>query len=304
MKQKAMDGTRPLIKWIACVILALLASYGMYSLMRLSPQFWRLALYSRKHTMTLGQLLRSPFSRFSSNLHHITVTLWSLAVPLLLIIGLLGIAAGLFLKWKGSYFLLCWFGIIILAVSFISRTGAGSRYFMILLPPLILCAGYAVTELPKRLWTRIRQVQNSIARPALATGLIVLLFVIALGIAVPAGKADVNTACNPEKVAELQTWSWGWGYDQAIETIKGIKKQGNLLLACNDSFTRTVLKDYGISSIPLKQALSHIGTQGRIVYFVGPVKTAKGLTMVDVMRYPDATNPHGVVFGRLTNRSP
>ena len=301
-KQRDRNRKRPLIRWISSVILALLVSYGMYNLLRLSPKFSRLALYSRKNTMPLGQLLKTPFSRFTSNVNHITFITWRLAVPLLLIIGLLGIIAGLFLKWRGSYFLLCWFGIIMMVVSLITRVGAGSRYFMVLLPPLMLGAGYAVTELPRRLWALIRQEHNS-ASPALATGLIILLLVIALGIAVPAGKTDVNRVYHPERLAELQRSSWGWGYDQAIETIKGMKQQGKTLLTCNDSFTHTVLKDYGISIIPLGKALSRVSTQGHIVYFVGPVKAAKKLTLVDVRRYPDARNPYGLVFGRLTKKS-
>lgn len=243
--QDVRESLRQLLKFGVATGLSFLLAYGIYNLLRFSTYFDRLGRRVYYHTRTT--LIAGPFAKLPENLVHLFKILWNYVIPLLLILAFVGIIIGLLRKWRPATFLALWFLVIWFAASAVSRTGTGSRYWVILVPPLSLGAGYAVSELPGLVSGMIRKIRTKGIRLAVILVSLVLSAVFISAMMAPVVTNDINMVSSPEKSFfrdNLTRWAWGWGYFEAVDELKKKGGNGKVFVFVRDAYTKMVMDAY------------------------------------------------------------
>jgi 4-amino-4-deoxy-L-arabinose transferase-like glycosyltransferase len=216
---KGRQKARHLLRWLSAVALSLLLGYGIYSLLRFKISFGILLDTSSNRTLPLSGLIKNPFGLLPTNVEFLLRNLFVMLTPVFFVVCLLGLLSGLLKRWRPSIFICIW--LLIVAVT-ITATSVSKfpRFFLILVPPLLFGAAYAVTRL-LALFRKVRKYEGK-------RGLVVvtaLLFFLLLAAVAPVGVnmaliiADPASAWLPEEVRSqyVDGWTAGWG----IEEIAG-----------------------------------------------------------------------------------
>jgi 4-amino-4-deoxy-L-arabinose transferase-like glycosyltransferase len=236
---------KQLLKFGIATGLAFLLAYGIYNLLRFSSHYYRLGYRVYLHTRTT--LAAGPFDKLTENLSHILRIVLNNVTPLLFALAVVGIVTGLLRKWRPSVFLAMWFLVIWIAASYVSRTGTGSRYWVILVPPVSLAAGYAVRELPGLVAGAIRKIRKTGTRRAVALVALVLSTVFMVAMLIPVASNDIYMVSSPERSymrTNLKRVLWGWGYFEAVDELKEKSRDGKVIVFVRDSFTKMVMDAY------------------------------------------------------------
>jgi hypothetical protein len=305
-RQKALEKKRPLLRWIVSVVFSLLIGYGIFNLLRFSSSFHKMAELSQRHTKTLTQVLANPFNGLFNHMFPIVASLWLLMTFPLFILCLLGIIVGVLRKWRPAYFLLVWFLIVLIIEATVIKRDAGSRYWVVLLPPLILGAGYAVLELPALAVNKVRSIGESSIRKASIVAVSVMLAICVVAVAIPVVTCDAYSILRPDKYDRfsMSRWTWGWGYDELMGRIVAKSRNQKLLVFTGDGFSFLALKAYQYagyrddSNISIKHhkkanKLSDACKESDQVYFVVNQNTREKLPegiFFDVKKYPESGN--------------
>jgi len=305
-REKAMDSGRPLLRWLFSVALSLVIGYGIFSLLRLSSSFGRLAVITSRHTKSLSEVLSHPLSGLVTHLRHILGSLWSLMTPPILILCGLGLLYGAFKKWKPSYFCLVWFVMFLLVEGFIVRANSTYRYWAVLLPPLIFGGAYAVESLFSFFAAALRSARKRRRRTASIAGLIVLMAVCVVVLAFPAVSNGVGAVWRPERTVEkydLARWSWGWGYGEVAGKMAREGRRKDAVIFTADTFSTLAMTDYlsgkkGLSvetlTLGLKppKRLADVYRGGKEAYLVAECSaTLPAGLFAEVERYPSEGHP-------------
>jgi len=219
---------RPLLLWLLAVAVSCLVAYSMFSLLRLAPGFHFIADLEKTRTLTFTELLGSPLLMLPGNTRAVFRVLFVYLTPAFLVMCFGGLLMGIVRRWRPAWFLLAWFGIAGLFESLVALFHF-TRFFLILLPPLLIGAGYGVLTVAEWVLERRRLgSRGSCVAPGLAFIVLVSL------IAVPAAVQVVRITSNPVKAslpqedrdAFVAQWPAGYGTAEIAAYLEGESRKG------------------------------------------------------------------------------
>ncbi len=228
----------PLLRWAVAIGVCLVAAYGAYSLLRIKLDFGLLVDVSSTRTLTFSRIITDPFAFFPGNADSILRNSFNLMTPVLFITCFAGLLAGLIRKWRPAILLALWFLVVWLVVG-VTSLHPYPRFYLGMLPPLLLGASYAVTELAGRAREHGRKNEDR-AAVLIAACVIVLL----AAITVPAGIKTARVITNPAgaglpdmiKSQYIDNWSAGWGLDQTVKYLERRAVKQKITVAADDGF--------------------------------------------------------------------
>lgn len=179
------EGKRPLVRWLVGVTLSLLLGFGMSCLLRLAPAFQQRSDIVSGRTKSLGEAFRT-IGDLPKFLYSILVTMLELVTPALFIMCVAGLLLGLLMRWKPSYFLWAWLVIGCAVISFLSRN-YWARFYLVLLPPVLLGGAYAIYEFYIWVARALRERRGRSWRMLFALFSVVLAAGIVLFVVLPIG---------------------------------------------------------------------------------------------------------------------
>lgn len=229
---------RPLLRWVLAICACLLASYGAYSLLRIRLDFGLLVDVSSTRTLTVSGIISDPFAYFPYNADSILRNSFNLMTPVFFITCFAGLAAGLVRKWRPAVFLSLWFLVVWLIVG-VTTLHPYPRFYLGMLPPLLLGASYAVTEL-----ARLARAHARRSKDMAAVLIAVFLFLLLTAMVVPAGIKTARIMANPAgaglpdmiRLQYVDSWSAGWGLERAVEYLERQALKQEIAVAADDGF--------------------------------------------------------------------
>lgn len=223
--QKGISGDHPLLRWGLAVIASLLLGYGIYSLLRIAPGFDTMTRQAQRWTVPLSEVLANPLEVFPTNIKALFQDLFTLMTPVLFAVCFIGLTIGIARKWRPAYFLGPWFLVACLAESLIAGYPF-PRFFLVLVPPLLLGAAYAFDELMEE----APKIDGRRARAAVkAVGAIVALAVLVpMVIKTARIVSDPSGAHLPQDIRNqyLLDWTAGWGIDETVVMLERFSEDG------------------------------------------------------------------------------
>lgn len=223
----------PLWRWAAIFLGSFALAIGIFSLLRFSSMYHLIGVRTAITTKDLGEVIGHPFDVFFSNLGTMGSTLVVFVTPLLFAAALGGLALGLFKRWRPSRFLFVWALVVVLVEALVAKhwmfDAILPRFFLSMLPPLLLGAAYAAVEgiEAARGWK-----PGKSALRALVIAL-VLMVVLALPIYTDAMViADPAGAPLPYwiRVQYVTDWPSGWGIKGSADFLKAQSARGQFVV--------------------------------------------------------------------------
>jgi|GEM_PF-2655526 len=292
---------RPLLRWLVSAGLSLLLGYGLFSLLRFSPNYSQMAARSTVMSRTIPQILKDPFTGLGTNLHGMWNALWSQATPIVLLICVIGLLAGIVFKWRPVWFLWAWLLVSVTATA-LSARHPFDRYWTILLPPLILGAGYAATELAPRAYKWMSKLKEVRLRKGLEVAVIVVSALLFIGAVYIPARNEIRFVKDPGK--GLTQASWGYKVNEVVELLRTRSQNQPVRVEILSRYTFYMLRAYGIPNVIYENlgAKPKPGQEGFPVYVVGSGLNGKpkGLRLSDVHVYSrDGTMNRITLFARI-----
>ncbi|MFH1149027.1 MAG: glycosyltransferase family 39 protein [Actinomycetota bacterium] len=207
---------RPLLRWLVAVVITFGVAYGIYSLLRFASDFHVIGEMAELHNLSISQLLRDPFEVFFSNAWALLRVLFIYMTPVFFLTCLAGIVWGAVKKWRGALFLAVWF-VLAGGVTCFVVTFHFTRFFLVVLPPLVIGGAYALLDL----YDMARRNGKARLLRAATIVLCVLIFV-------PAALQDIAIIALPQhawlpyedREQFVTQWPAGWGTDETVEYLR------------------------------------------------------------------------------------
>jgi 4-amino-4-deoxy-L-arabinose transferase-like glycosyltransferase len=230
------EGDRPLLKWLATVIGSLFLGYGIYSLLRLSPLFPLIGKRTDVATRSVFEVIRNPFTLFFSNSSDILVTLFVFMTPVILLVGIFGVGWMVRKKNKCGYFVLIWVVAVWLIESLVAEHWMFHtilpRFFLVIVPPLLLGAGYCMVEGYD--WLNANKKTGKAGRAILTIVLVAALIFLpaytVIEVIVAPSDAFLPT---PVRFQYLTDWPSGWGIREISSLLRGESEKGPVTAGAN-----------------------------------------------------------------------
>jgi 4-amino-4-deoxy-L-arabinose transferase-like glycosyltransferase len=215
---------RPLVRWLVAVGISLVVAYGMYSLLRFARDFHVVGEMADLHNLSISQLLHNPFKVFFSNVWALLRVLFIYLTPVLFITCLAGLAWGLARRWKGAWFLAVWF-VLAGGVTCFVVTFHFTRFFLVVLPPLIIGGAYGILGLVDLVVERKKSLVAVVV-------VLCLAILVPVGLQVAAMVASPRNAWLPYEDREqfVTRWPAGWGTDETVEYLEKESEKGKILV--------------------------------------------------------------------------
>lgn len=227
---------RPLLRWSAIVLSSLVIAYGIFSLLRLSDLYPRIAVRNAVATKTLIEVLKNPFDVFFSNVVTIFSTLVTFMTPVLLVVALLGLILGFMRKWRPAYFLVAWLVLTWLIEALVAKHWMFDtilpRFYLVLLPPLLLGAGYGCVEAMRAItgWTQVSRTRRGVAAVAAVIALVALPLVsISLVVVSP----EIAILPQWTRFQYITDWPSGEGIEQVVAFLEEKSADGEIAVGSN-----------------------------------------------------------------------
>ena len=173
-------------------------------------------------TKGLSEVLAHPFDIFFSNLGIIGSNLFLFMTPLLFLVGVGGLGYGVVRKWRPVYFLWAWALVVTIIEALIAKHWMFDtilpRFFLCVLPPLLLGAAYAVVR-----GLEASRLRESVAATMRTTAVVVALIIL---LAFPL-YADALVLADPAaaplphwiRVQYITDWPSGWGVKESADLL-------------------------------------------------------------------------------------
>ena len=221
-RQKGLEKSQPVLRWCVAAAACLLVSYGLYSLLRLSPDYHFVKELSHLRTFPISLLWKSPFAVFPRNSRALFRILFVYMTPMFFLTCFAGMAYGLARHWRASWFLLIWFAVFGVVECFIAVFHF-TRFFLVLLPPLLLSGAYGIADAVAFSASAERHREEPTFM-AVTTAVILLLVTIAIPVGVQMTRivADPSGASLPYEDRDqfVRGWPAGWGIDRTVSFLK------------------------------------------------------------------------------------
>lgn len=255
MKEKDPDAPpvkRPLVRWLVAVAISFVVAGGMYSILRFAGDFHVIGEMADLHNLSISQLLHNPFQVFFSNAWALLRVLFIYLTPVFFLACFAGLAWGLARRWKGAWFLAAWF-VLAGGVTCFVVTFHYTRFFLVVLPPLIIGGAYGILGLVDLVvegkktptltlplaggWKRegtLPLAGGGTRNRGLVPALVVLVaaIVVPVGLQVAAMVASPPRAWLPYEDREqfVTQWPAGWGTDETVAYLETESEKGRILV--------------------------------------------------------------------------
>ena len=141
-------------------------------------------------------------------------------------------------KWRPAVLLAVWFLVIWLVVG-VTTLHTYPRFYLGMLPPLLLGASFAVTELAGRARAYGRDNKDR-AAVLVAACVIVLLAAITVSAGIKTARIIANPARAglPDMIKSqyIDSWSAGWGLDETVKYLERRAGKQKITVAADDGF--------------------------------------------------------------------
>ncbi|MBU1945075.1 MAG: glycosyltransferase family 39 protein [Actinobacteria bacterium] len=241
---------RPLLRWLVAVVITFGVAYGIYSLLRFASDFHVIGEMAELHNLSVSQLLRDPFKVFFSNAWALLRVLFVYMTPVFFLTCLAGIVWGAVRKRRGAWFLAAWV-VLVGGVTCFVVTFHFTRFFLVVLPPLVIGGAYALLGLYDLVVARWRTPTLTLplegggekdeALPPEGRGrkiAFVAVIVLCVLIFVPAALQDIAIIASPQhtwlpyedREQFVTQWPAGWGTDETVEYLAAQSEKGEILV--------------------------------------------------------------------------
>ncbi len=225
------------LKWASGVVMSLLVGFGLYNVLRISPLFGQITAKTSQTTKTFSELLQEPFDVFFVNFTAIIKTLWVFLTPSIFILSIAGLILGLKRRWRPAIFLSLWVTVVWIVESLIAKHWMFPtilpRFFLALVPPLLISTGYCLLESFEYLKEKYLEASKKTLQAFVAAFLIVLLGFPLLNVFVIA--ASPSNAVLPEwiRFQYLEGWPAGTGMNEIISVLEKESEKGRITVGSN-----------------------------------------------------------------------
>ncbi len=239
--EKGLEKSRPLARWLATSGLALIGGFGILNLLRFSSKWAQRSHFIATRTKNLKEVLATPLSTFLRFNGSILSSLFAYLTPVLLVLAFGGIVLALLKRWRPGYFLVAWFLIGFVVISAVGKF-TWDRFYLVLVPPLLLSAAYAFYELwgvAVRAWNRAGH------KRLLAAASVAVVAGLVIATAIPAGSLMAGMATAKRGEAEyLKGRCAGTGMEETARLLREAATRGKINVVCNDYFIQYALEMY------------------------------------------------------------
>lgn len=237
-------------KWSLSVLACLLLAFGIQNLLRLSPAYGSRSTFVATRTKgVLEALAGSPREMLEFDI-AMAGSLLEFMTPALALLGVLGFLLALKRGWRPGLFLAAWFLAQYVIISLVAKF-AWPRFYLVLVPPLLLSAGYCLLELAdglRRLLARERGARALAASAAVS----VLLGAALLGVCAKSrGMIEARDGDEPF----LSGRTCGAGLKECVRYLEAEARRGTVTVVVNDYFLRLAIEMYSSGS-PRLQVVS------------------------------------------------
>jgi 4-amino-4-deoxy-L-arabinose transferase-like glycosyltransferase len=241
--EKGREKGRPLLRWSAALALSLLLAFAIENLLRLSPRFAERSHFIATRTKSLSAALATPAKQFLAFNVSILDNMFKFLTPVVLVLALLGLFLGIKNKWRPTYFLWIWLLIGAGVISLVGRF-AWSRFYLVLVPPLLLSAAYIIYGLGAslaRAWKGGSVAARKLTAAAVASTMALVLV---------AGTAQVSSlekgmiTARQGDLSFLSGRTAGVGMPETVRFLDEASRSQRVNVVVNDYFVQLVLELY------------------------------------------------------------
>jgi 4-amino-4-deoxy-L-arabinose transferase-like glycosyltransferase len=240
---KGREKGRPLLRWSAAVALSLLLAFAIENLLRLSPQFAARSHFIATRTKSLSAALATPAKQFLAFNASILDNMLKFLTPVVLVLALLGLFLGIKNRWRPMYFLLSWLLIGAGVISLVGRF-AWSRFYLVLVPPLLLSAAFVIHGLGVSLAMAWKDGRISAKRLTAAALAATLVLVLVTGVAQVSSLEKGMITARQGDVAFLSGRTAGVGMTEMVRFLDDESRSQPVNVVVNDYFVQLVLELY------------------------------------------------------------
>jgi len=239
--EKGLEKSKPLLRWLGASGLALLGGFAMLNLERLSPVWAQRSHFITTRTKGIVAALATPLRTFLSFNNSILKNLYAWLTPVLLLLAVAGLVLSLIKRWRPGYFLWAWFVIGFAVISLVGKF-EWARFYLVLVPPLLLAAAYALYELGAymaRAWSRA---PGRKLLPSVSIAVVAALLMVA---AMPAGSMMAGMVTAKTGEAEyLKGRCAGTGMKETAAMLSEAADHAKINVVVNDYFIQLALEMY------------------------------------------------------------
>ncbi|MGB9706550.1 MAG: ArnT family glycosyltransferase [Microgenomates group bacterium] len=211
--------------WLVVFIIG----FGIYNLLRLSPQFYMIGLRNKDYVFSLKEVLSHPHDPIIVHLKDVVNWFPNLFTWPILILAILGVFWGLIKKLKEALVLVGWCLIPLIVQSFVAKV-FNSRYLLFTIFPLIVFGGLALDKFLSFFKSKF-----------IKTGIILIIFLFAL-------KYDFFLLTSPQdapltyemRKGYLSEWTSGWGIKEVKNYLLKILKEEKEVVVGTEGFWGTL----------------------------------------------------------------
>ena len=242
-KERDGDGRRPMLRWGLAVGLSLLLGFAILNLLRLSPKYAARSHYIATRSKGITAAMATPLKTFFRFNVSILLSMYRYLTPVLFVVAVLGLVQGLAKRWRPGGFLWAW---VVIGASVVSLVGkfTWARFYLVLVPPLLLAAAYALHEASVFVLGAWRRRRRPGRVPVAAVSAIVMVALM-LAVLVPAASLSVGMIRGTRGESDyLQGRDAGTGMIETARMIKDLSRNRAVNVVVNDYFVQLVLQLY------------------------------------------------------------
>ncbi len=222
-----------LIKFLFCLIIAVLIAMIMYNLLRLGPNFSQLSSRNEDYIFSITDVIKHPLDPFLPHFKDFFDVLFKMLTAPILLLTILGSVLIIYNKNKNGWVILLWSVLpILIQLAFLKVFTA--RYILFSIPPLLVVAGYGMDKFVK--------VSKRVKVSSVSRGFIGLLMLLILTI--PALYFDFLILTNIQKAllptnerqGYLEEWTAGYEFSEIAKDIKEKRKQTTVVVGTEGFF--------------------------------------------------------------------
>lgn len=201
-------------------IISGIISFVIYNILRLGPQFNQIAIRNQDYIWPLTEIIKHPLDPF---LPHLTDTfdIFSkyFSVPVIILVSLSFVYTLTNKKFNNYLFLIiCWSILPLIATLTIAKVFT-ARYILFTIPPLIVAAGYFISNLPTKV---------SLLVPLALIPNIIFIYNFSTN--------PFSTTIPHSESGYTKDWTSGWGIKEASSYLIERSKSANVIVGTEGAF--------------------------------------------------------------------
>ena len=245
-REEPAEAKRPLVRWSVSIGVSLLVGFAILNMLRLSPKYTARSHFIATRTKGITAALATPLKTLLRFNWSIFISILKYLTPAVLVIALAGLALSLIKRWRPGYFLWLWLIIGVAVISLVGRF-AWPRFYLVLVPPLLLAAAYLLYEagrLTAGAWSRSGQSRKKLLMYSTSVALLILLIATAVPVA---SELSGMVQAKQGEGEYLKGRCAGVGLKETANLVKGLSRREKINVVVNDYFIQVALEMYASS---------------------------------------------------------